>query len=82
MIVAMAESPLTTLTRWEESGAHWRVYRLTGGEAVVELLSCLGEPVDQLRSTDPELLDYLERRPASEQDDQTRSPGPPRASPR
>ncbi len=63
----MPESPFATLMRWEEAGAHWRVLHLAADEAVVELLSCLGEPVDQLRSADPALLAYLARRPASEE---------------
>jgi hypothetical protein len=62
----MAETPLQTLERWEDAGAHWRVTRVAEGEAVVELLSCLGEPVDRLVSDDPQLLDYLARRPASD----------------
>ncbi len=64
-IAPMPESPFATLMRWEEAGAHWRVRRLAQDEAVVELLSCLGEPVDQLRSADPEFVDYLAHRPAS-----------------
>ena len=34
---------------------------------VVELCTCHGEPVDELRSEDPELLRYLADRPTSEQ---------------
>lgn len=62
----MSEPPLVTLSRWEAAGAHWRVRRLTGEEAEVELLSCMGEAVDQLRCCDRELLQYLARRPSSE----------------
>lgn len=62
----MPESPFTTLMRWEQAGAHWRLAWRTEGEAVVQLMSCLGEPVDELRSGDPQLLAYLERRPSSE----------------
>jgi hypothetical protein len=36
------------------------------GGAVVELCSCHGEAVDELRSDDPELLRYLAERPNSE----------------
>lgn len=61
----MSESPLVTLNRWEASGAHWRLRRLTADEAEVELLSCMGEPVDRLRSADPELLEYLQHRRTS-----------------
>jgi hypothetical protein len=60
------EPPLVTLERWEDAGAAWRVASRTDSEAVVELLTCHGEPVDVLRSDDPELLAYLERRPSSQ----------------
>lgn len=62
----MSESPLVTLARWEAAGAHWRVLRLTPGEAEVQLLSCMGEPVERLRSADREALAYLTGRPSSE----------------
>lgn len=35
----------------------------------MELCSCHGEPVDELRSADPELLAYLRRRPDSTSDE-------------
>lgn len=60
------ESPFATLQRWEEAGARWRLAWRTEDEVVVQLMSCLGEPVDELRSGDPELRAYLERRPSSE----------------
>ena len=62
----MSESPLVTIARWEAAGAHWRVDRMTRGTADVQLLSCLGAPVDRLRSSDPELLNYLTCRASSE----------------
>jgi hypothetical protein len=62
----MAESPLLTLERWEDSGALWRTRSLGAAEAVVELYTCHGELVDELRSGDPELRRYLEARPSSE----------------
>lgn len=58
---------LEQLAQWEDAGAGWRVVTLGAGGAVVELLTCTGEPVDVLRSADPELLAYLERRPSSEE---------------
>jgi hypothetical protein len=54
------------LERWEDHGATWRTRSLVDGEAVVELCSCHGEPVDELRSRDPDLLRYLARRRSSE----------------
>ncbi len=64
----MAEPPLVTLARWEDYGALWRVRSIGDEEAVVELCNCHGEPVDQLRSSEPELLRYLALRPSSELD--------------
>jgi hypothetical protein len=62
----VSERPITTLTRWEEHGAVWRATRVTEAEAVVELCTCHGEPVEELRSSDPELLRYLAERPRSD----------------
>ena len=64
----MPESPLQTLGRWELNGAIWRTKSLGEEEAIVALLTCYGEPVDELRSADPELLRYLADRPSSEED--------------
>lgn len=57
-----------TLRRWEDAGAHWRLRWRTDEEAEVELLTCVGEPVDRLRSGDPELLAYLARRSSSDEE--------------
>lgn len=62
----MSEPPLQVLARWEEAGALWRTRSLGEGEAVVDLCTCHGEPVDELRSGDPELLRYLAARRSSE----------------
>lgn len=62
----MSEPPLRTLERWEESGALWRTRSLREEEAVVELCTCYGEVVEELRSGDPALLRYLARRRSSE----------------
>ncbi|HEY1853602.1 MAG TPA: hypothetical protein VGG40_03365 [Solirubrobacterales bacterium] len=63
----MPETPLRTLARWEDSGALWRTRSLGAEEAVVELCTCYGEPVEELRSRDPALLRYLAGRRSSEQ---------------
>lgn len=63
---AMAETPLGALRDWEAAGAHWRLVQLTDEHAVVELLTCLGEPAERLESGDAELLAHLRRRPSSE----------------
>lgn len=64
----MPESPLLTLRRWEDQGGVWRLRSIEDGEAFVDLCACHGEPVDQLRSGDRELLAYLAERPSSERD--------------
>jgi hypothetical protein len=55
----MAESPVTTLERWRDSGADYRVFHLSDERAIVDLCTCHGEPVDRLESDDPELISYL-----------------------
>jgi hypothetical protein len=62
----MAESPIDILERWELHGAVWRTLTVTEREAVVELCTCTGEPVEQLRSTDPALVRYVLGRPRSD----------------
>ena len=59
------EPPIHTLERWEQHGASWRARRVSETEAVVDLCTCTGEPVEQLRSSDPDLLRYLAARPNS-----------------
>ena len=51
------------LERWEQSGAIWRVRSLGDDEAVVELCTCYGEPVELVRATDT--LRFLADRRAS-----------------
>jgi hypothetical protein len=63
----MAESPIHTLLRWEQHGAVWRAKSVSEMEAVVDLCTCAGEPVDQLRITDPAVLRYLVDRPRSDE---------------
>lgn len=71
----MTEPPLITLSRWESYGAIWRAKSITPDEAIVELCSCHGEPVDELRSADPELLTYLLGRPDSTCEPAMQGPG-------
>jgi hypothetical protein len=62
------ESPIDVLKRWEDHGAVWRAWSVTETEAIVDLCTCTGEPVDQLRSSDAALLRYLAKRPRSDAD--------------
>lgn len=64
----MGESAIETLLRWEEHGAVWRTRTVTDTEAVVDLCTCSGERVDQLRTSDPAVLRYLADRPRSDPD--------------
>jgi hypothetical protein len=50
---------MTVLERWRDHGADYRVLYLSDERAIVELLTCLGEPVDRLESDDPSLLEHL-----------------------
>jgi hypothetical protein len=61
-----SEKPTAVLERWAEHGGVWRTKSLDSAEAVVELLTRYGEPVDELRSSDPELLRFLAAKPSSE----------------
>ena len=55
--------PLTVadLERWVEHGASWRAVDLTDRYAIVELCTCHGEPVDMLRGSAPELIEFVRR---------------------
>ena len=62
------DDPVEVLERWQDGGAVWRVRWLGDDEAVVDLLTCTGEPVDELRSRSPELLAWLRERGRSSED--------------
>lgn len=62
----MSETDLERLQRWELNGAAWRVRSIDAEGANVEFLTCHGEPVDELHSSDLGLLDYVAARPSSE----------------
>jgi hypothetical protein len=60
----MAESPIETLTRWEDAGAVWRAVHVSDAHAIVDLCTCTGEPVERLESDDPELIRFIRARDA------------------
>jgi hypothetical protein len=62
-----ASTPVERLERWELFGAMWRVHSLDLGRALVDLCTCDGELIDQLRSDDPRLIEYLRTRRSSEE---------------
>jgi hypothetical protein len=53
------DDPVDVLERWCDHGAYYRVLHLSEAWAVVQLLTCTGEPVDRLESGDPELIEHL-----------------------
>jgi hypothetical protein len=57
------------LERWEDGGAVWRALEVDDGYAVVQLCTCVGEPVDQLVGEAPELVAYVRARGLSSDHD-------------
>jgi len=47
------------LERWVLSGASWRVVDISNKRAVVDLCTCMGEPLERLQSDDPAVIGYL-----------------------
>lgn len=47
------------LERWTLFGAQWRVVALSDEQAIVDLCTCMGEPVERVESDDPALIAYL-----------------------
>lgn len=54
--------PVAALERWLDHGAGYRILELVPDHAVLELLTCHGEPVDRLESRDPELIEFVMER--------------------
>jgi hypothetical protein len=57
----MSSEPLTVagLERWALSGAPWRVVDISGQRVVVDLCTCMGEPIERVESGDPAVISYL-----------------------
>jgi hypothetical protein len=47
------------LERWVLSGAHWRVVDISTEHAVVDMCTCMGEPMGRVESDDPTVIGYL-----------------------
>ena len=47
------------LERWVLSGAQWRVVDISCEHAVVDMCSCVGEPMERVESDDPVVIGYL-----------------------
>jgi hypothetical protein len=64
------------LRRWEDSGAIWRVLSRAGDGVEIALLTCdAGEEVARLRSTDPDVLAYVQDRDRSDRQGAAPPPG-------
>jgi hypothetical protein len=50
---------IASLERWVLFGAHWRVVHLSDERAVIDLCTCMGEPVERLESEDLALIRYV-----------------------
>ena len=55
----MPEPPVEALKRWEDHGATWRALHVSDAQAIVELCTCYGEPVERLESDNPELIAFV-----------------------
>jgi hypothetical protein len=54
-----ASLTIDALERWTLFGAQWHPLEISSDNAVVELCTCVGEPVDVLQSNDPAVIAYL-----------------------
>ncbi len=58
----MRASIIETLQQWELGGGKFRIARLSQTEAVVELCTCTGEPMEWFSSSDQMVLEDLNSR--------------------
>lgn len=66
--VAFEPGPIEVLERWQTFGATWRVLSRGQGWVTLSLCRCDGgEELQQLTSTNPELLEWLGDRTSSEE---------------
>jgi hypothetical protein len=50
---------LENLESWTLSGGRWRVVSISDQQAVVDLCTCTGEPMERLESDDPTVIAHL-----------------------
>ena len=59
-LVAMSSADFERLRRWEGAGGSWRIRARGPGWVEIALLSCtLGEEMDRVRSSDPDVFEYV-----------------------
>jgi hypothetical protein len=54
---------ISSLEEWVRAGAGWRLVDISQEHAVVDLLTCTGEPVERVESADAEVITYLRTAP-------------------
>jgi hypothetical protein len=47
------------LEDWEQSGAVWQPVEISSRRAVIDLCTCMGEPVDRVQSEDPQFIEFV-----------------------
>jgi hypothetical protein len=55
----MRTSTVAELEDWEQGGAMWQAVEITHQRAIVDLCSCLGEPMDRVQSEDPGFIEFV-----------------------
>ncbi|HEY2160187.1 MAG TPA: hypothetical protein VGH24_02685 [Solirubrobacteraceae bacterium] len=55
----MRTATVSELQDWEQGGAVWQPVEITAEEAVVDLCSCSGEPMDRVRGDEPEFIEFV-----------------------
>jgi hypothetical protein len=60
----MGTNHTDALRRWEDHGAMWRAVHVSDARAIVDLCTCMGEPVDRIESDDPDLIAFVRERAA------------------
>lgn len=55
----MRTGTIAELEDWERGGAVWKPVELSDEHAVVDLLTCSGEPMDRVESDDPEFIEFV-----------------------
>ena len=55
----MRTGTIIELEDWEQGGAVWQPVKITAEQAIVDLCSCFGEPMDRVQSDDPEFIEFV-----------------------
>jgi hypothetical protein len=66
---------LENLESWTLSGGRWRVVSISDQQAVVDLCTCTGEPMERLESDDPAVIAHLRSTHSRKRTEQLRAQG-------